>query len=106
MEPDKGDSVIGPARVWRSRTAFSPTQHAKRGRTSQRHDELAECHLVRRKLRTRAHSARRRPPCRLLSPGELLGTEGDAAPIYFRAFADLLSPLGQAGTTEEMPFQF
>jgi len=36
----------------------------------------------------------------------LLGTEGDAAPIYFRAFADLLSPLGQAGTTEEMPFQF
>jgi CRISPR/Cas system-associated endonuclease Cas1 len=43
---------------------------------------------------------------RAVSLGELLGIEGDAAAIYFRALADLLSPPGQAGTTEAMPFQF
>jgi CRISPR-associated protein Cas1 len=49
-------------------------------------------------------SAARKTSGRAASPGELLGFEGDAAAVYFRAFARLLSP--PKTEADAMPFQF
>lgn len=48
-------------------------------------------------------SAARKTSGRAASLGELLGFEGDAAGVYFRAFANLLSPKAEADT---LPFRF
>jgi CRISPR-associated endonuclease Cas1/CRISPR-associated protein Cas4 len=49
-------------------------------------------------------SAARKTSGRAASLGELLGFEGDAAAVYFRAFARLLSP--PKAEADAMPFQF
>ncbi|HVC61692.1 MAG TPA: CRISPR-associated endonuclease Cas1 [Acetobacteraceae bacterium] len=51
-------------------------------------------------------SAARKVTGRAASLGELLGFEGDAAAVYFRAFANLLSPPKQAGAAEALAFRF
>jgi CRISPR-associated protein Cas1 len=50
-------------------------------------------------------SAARKATGRAATLGELLGFEGDAAGVYFRAFANLLSP-PKADAADVMPFQF
>lgn len=49
-------------------------------------------------------SAARKTSGRAASPGELLGFEGDAAAVYFRAFARLLSP--PKAEADALPFLF
>ena len=49
-------------------------------------------------------SAARKTSGRAASLGELLGFEGDAAGVYFRAFANLLSP--PKAPAESVPFRF
>jgi CRISPR-associated endonuclease Cas1/CRISPR-associated protein Cas4 len=51
-------------------------------------------------------SVARRSSGRAVSPGELLGFEGDAAGVYFRAFASMLSPPKRGDGVDPATFRF
>lgn len=50
-------------------------------------------------------AAARKAAGRAATPAELLGIEGDAAAVYFRAFADLLKPPGSDGALTSFRFE-